>query len=465
MKRATLILLALLVCTLAEARKVSGRVHSGGEALPGVIVTDGQRFTTTRRNGVFRLRVADDAAFVQVVTPTGYTADFRSGAPRFYRRADGSESFDFDLLKMQDTEDYTLISVSDPQFSNQRQFRQFCAEPLDGLVASAQEYEPVSNVAGIVLGDVCWDNLTLLEPYKEAIARAGVPFYAVIGNHDHNRSKVGDAACRADFEASFGPVDFAFFLGNDLVIGLDNILYETDKHYREGYSEAELDFVAGLLAHIPEGTRIFIAQHSPLRNWKTGKEIVNGETMLALLEDRTVEFLSGHSHIQNNLTYSATIREHNASSICGTWWDTDYCPDGTPRGYQIFSSTGGDFRWFTRSVDHPDDFQYEVFPPGASRQHPAAVLVNIWDYDEDWSVDWYQDGAPKGAMRQVEDCSPTFIRQIEAAFDGRKIPDYKQPHNNIHYFIAEPDSTARGVEIVIRGRNGEVRQELVDLSR
>jgi hypothetical protein len=463
-KRILIILIALLVCTLAEARKVSGRVHCSGDALSGVIVTDGTNFTTTRRNGKFKLQLAEDAKFVWVVTPSGYTADFSSGAPRFYRSAGDGNSFDFNLIRTLDTMDYTLFSVSDPQFKNEQQFAQFCAEPLEDLIENARKYGAVSNTVGIALGDVCWDNLALLEPYKQAIAGTGIPFYAVIGNHDHNQNKSGDDATREDFEDAFGPVNFAFFLGKDLVIGLDNIIYEGNKKYQEGYTDREFAFLKGLLAYIPAETHLYIAQHSPLYFWKQEKYVVRGSELLELLDGYRVDFLSGHHHTQNNLTYSENIREHTAPSICGTWWDTEYCPDGTPRGYQIFSSTDGDFRWFTHPIDYPDDFQYEIIPLGASRWNPDAVVANVWDYDEDWTVEWYQDGVPKGPMEQVMDASPTFIKQIEAAFGDREIPEYKQPSLNNHYFAARPDSTAKGIEIVIKGRNGEVWKEKVDLS-
>lgn len=463
-KIAFIILSLLLACTLAEARKVTGRVHCGDEPLSGVIVTDGAHFARTRANGKFRLKVSDGAKFVFVVTPSGYTADFSSGAPQFYRRAEGEKTFDFDLLRARDVPGCTLFSVSDPQFKDERQFAQFCGKPLEDLIARSGEYGARSNTAGVALGDICWDSYEFFEPYKREIARTGIPFYAVIGNHDHNKDKVGDEACREDFEAAFGPVDYAFFLGDDLVICLDNIIYEGGKKYEEGYTDRELDFVAGLLEHIPADTHLFIAQHSPLYRWWNKTDIIGAEELLSLLDGYSVDFLSGHTHIQNNLSYSADIQEHNAPSICGAWWDTEYCHDGTPRGYQIFTCTDGSLSWITHPIDHPDSFQYEIILPGQSAWHPDAIVANIWDYDADWSVDWYQDGNPKGAMEEVLDCSPTFIRQIERAHPDGKIPGFKKPRRNVHYFAARPDSTARHVDIVIRSRNGDVWQEGIELN-
>ena len=65
MKNSLVILLALCLASFAsEAREVKGKVTSGKKNLSGVIVTDGQNFTQTRRNGTFRFEICDSAEFV-----------------------------------------------------------------------------------------------------------------------------------------------------------------------------------------------------------------------------------------------------------------------------------------------------------------------------------------------------------------------------------------------------------------
>ena len=49
MKRLLITLLGLAACIYADAREVNGRVISGKEKLGGVIVTDGENFTQTRK--------------------------------------------------------------------------------------------------------------------------------------------------------------------------------------------------------------------------------------------------------------------------------------------------------------------------------------------------------------------------------------------------------------------------------
>lgn len=76
-----------LICNTAQARKVTGTVKCGKEKLSGVIVTDGKNFTETKK-GKFAFEIEDDAEFVFIVTPAGYTADFSSGVPAFYKPAE-----------------------------------------------------------------------------------------------------------------------------------------------------------------------------------------------------------------------------------------------------------------------------------------------------------------------------------------------------------------------------------------
>lgn len=81
----------LMICGVAQARKVSGKVVSGKEKLAGVIVTDGEHFTKTKKSGKFAFDINDDAEFVYIVTPAGYVAEWSSGVPAFFQKAEGNK--------------------------------------------------------------------------------------------------------------------------------------------------------------------------------------------------------------------------------------------------------------------------------------------------------------------------------------------------------------------------------------
>lgn len=463
MKKIFAIALAFMIFgSFAEARKVSGSVTSGEEKLEGVIVTDGKNFTTTKKNGKFSFEIKDDAEFVYIVTPSGYVADWSVGVPAFYQTTAGRNKFAFDLQKTDASGDYSIIAVSDPQTRSRKHFEQFSAEPMADLCETAETLTGAA--VGLVLGDICWDSLELLEDYKKEIVRTGIPFYPVVGNHDHELEAQGDIQTTAKYRSIMGPENYAFFLGGDVVIVLDNIIYDTQKKYEEGYAPHVISWVKGLEDLLPESASLYIAQHSPVKYWENGRKIVGTSDLLDIVRGRKVSFISGHTHVNNNLDYEKNISEHNVAAICGSWWDTDHCTDGTPRGYKVFTMKNGRLSWYYKSVGHDKDHQVELYMPGQTLRHPNSVVVNVWDWDPSWKVEWFEDGKAMGPLEPVKEFSPLYIHEINAAFAGKAIPGYKQPNINYHYFAATPSQYAKNVTISVESRFGKTWVYNVDMS-
>ena len=204
MKKIILTIMAMAtISSAADARKVTGKVVSGKEKLSGVIVSDGEKFTQTKKNGKFSFEINDDAEFVYIVTPAGYAADWSSGVPAFYQRAEGKDDFVFDLITTDNSGEYSIIAVSDPQTKSKKHFSKFAGAPMEDLIETAGKLEGAT--AGIILGDICWDSLDLLEDYKKEIVRTGIPFYPVVGNHDHELEAQGDIQTTATYRKALGP--------------------------------------------------------------------------------------------------------------------------------------------------------------------------------------------------------------------------------------------------------------------
>ena len=462
LKRISIILNLVLVCTIVQARTVTGTVACGKEKLSDVIVTDGVNFTRTI-GGKFKFEISDNADFVYIITPDGYVAPWSSGVPAFYQSASGRKKFDFELQKTLPGDKYSIIAVSDPQ-TKEKHFKKFCGKPLEDLCKTAASLDGVA--VGLVLGDICWDALDVLEKYKQAIVSTGIPFYPVVGNHDHDLNAKGDHATTDRYRKVLGPENYAFFLGNDLVVAVDNIIYDTQKIYQEGYAPHVLEWVKNLLTQVPADTRLYIAQHSPLQKWeKNNMRIVNGGQMLDIVKGHETIFISGHTHINNNMDYGNNITEQNVAAICGAWWDTKHNTDGTPRGYKVFTMQNDSLTWYYKSVGHKKDFQIEVFEYGQAPRHPESVVVNVWDWDPLWKVEWYQDGVYMGVLDPVIELSPIYTNEIETLFAarGREVSAFKRPRANYHYFAATPCKTARSVRIVVKSRFGQVWQHEVAL--
>lgn len=454
----------VLICSAAQARKVSGTVTSGEEKLSGVIVTDGTNFTQTKPNGKFKFEIEDDAQFVYIITPSGYAADWSSGVPAFYRAAEGVSKFSFDLKKLEgDGSIYNLIAVGDPQPRTDAHFEIFAGKPLDDLAATAQSLEGIT--IGFSLGDMCWDVLPLLDKWKGAITRTGIPFYPVVGNHDHDRDASGDLNGTAAYRAKMGPENYAFWVGNDMVIALDNIIYDAKRKYKEGYADHVLRFVKGLLKYVPMSSDLYVAQHSPvLGRVETRTRIINATDLISMLRGRKVTFISGHNHVNDHFEFEKDITEQNVAAICGAWWDTQHCKDGTPRGYKVFTKKDGKLSWYFKAEGHDKDFQVEIFKPGQMPMHPNSVVANVWDWDPQWKVEWYEDGQYMGTMDRVTDLSPLYTQEINKAYEGKTISDYKKPAPAQHYFAATPSQYAKKVMVTVESRFGKSWVYEVDMT-
>ena len=453
----------LMLCSVAEARKVTGKVVSGKEKLAGVIVTDGEHFTKTKKNGKFAFNINDDAEFVYIVTPSGYVAEWSSGVPQFYQKAEGQKKFLFDLKKTAPSKDYSIVAIADPQTRTPEHFSQFAGKPLEDVCQTTKSLDGVA--VGLALGDICWDEFDRIDDYKAEIVRTGIPFYPVVGNHDHELEVTGDLKSTALYREKLGPENYAFFLGNDVVIVVDNIIYNTQKNYVEGYADHVIKWVKGLERQIPFSSDLYIAQHCPLRKWfEDDAKIANANDLLEVVRGHKVTFISGHTHINNVLQYESNISEHNVAAICGSWWDTDHCTDGTPSGYKVFTKQDGKLSWYYKSVGHDKNHQVEVYKPGQTSMHPNSVVLNIWDWDPSWKVEWFEDGKPMGKLKPVHEYSPVYVHEINAAFADKKIPSYKRPKINYHYFAATPSQYAKHVTVSVENPFGKSWVYDVDMS-
>lgn len=425
---------AVMFADAAYARKVTGSVTCGDAKLQGVIVTDGKSFTQTNGKGKFSFDIADDAGHVYIVTPSGYVADWSSGVPAFYMEAPGCSRFDFKLEKTASGNDYSIIAVADPQAYSDEHFAMFSGAPMDDLCKTAQGLE--GTVVGLSLGDISWDRIEILDMYKKEIVRTGVPFYPVVGNHDNTAWCKGDIEGSAQYRAKMGPENYAFFLGKDVVIVLDNIIYDTEFKSTSGYADHVVEWVRGLLPYIPAGAELYVAQHAPTVHGRDGaRKIYQANRLLDMLRGRKVTILSGHTHVNNNITIEKNITEHNVAAICGAWWEGDHCSDGTPRGYKVFTKSGGMLSWYYKPVDSSRKHIAELYMPGEDLRHPSCVVVNVWDWDPLWKVEWYEDGVFRGAMDPVRG----------------------------HCFAAQPGRTAERVTVSVKGRFGQKWVQTVDV--
>ncbi len=179
--------------------------------------------------------------------------------------------------------------------------------------------------------DICWGNPELDANYRREHSGADLPFYPVAGR-------------------------YAFYIGHDLVVFVDNIA-------------GSLAWVKGLEALLPDNMSIYVAQSSPLEYTANGRRVIGTLDVLDILDDHKVTFLSGH------------------------------CADYAPQGYKMFTTGNGRLEWYHKAVGHPKDYQASVEGIGRNPKRPNSVTVDVWDYDPSWKVEWFEDGESMGTVK------------------------------------------------------------------
>ncbi len=450
------------------AREVSGLIKSGNEKLSGVVVTDGTHFVQTDAGGSFRFEVSDNADFVYIFTPSGYSAPFGSGSPQFYQSLkEASSSFTFNLENLPfDTENYALLATADPQTKNMKQFARFERESVSDLQACISGYnEKKINTIGIALGDIAWDELELFANFKQAMAGLKIPFYPVIGNHDHDLNFSDDYASAEVYRQQFGPTYYGFNLGKQYYIVLDDIVYKGNKSYDEDLTDEQLEWVRNYLQFIPKGSELVFAMHAPFRNIQANKTIPRGQQLLDLCKDYKLSFISGHTHLNSNSEVAPNVIEHNIGAICGTWWTAETCRDGTPNGYQVFEGTPDQLSWFYKSVGKDRDYQLEVFDKGSVVNQANAVVAKIWNWDTQWKVVWFEDGQARGEMKQFSAYAPDYLAYLQSRNKNsdKNVPGYKQSVKSHFYFAAYPSLKAKTVKVKVTDGFGNSFEQEIEL--
>lgn len=451
-----------------SSREVTGVVKSETQALANVVVSDGTYFARTNSEGKFSLKVSDKSDFVYLFTPSGYSAPFSSGVPQFYQALEADKNtYNFELQQLPfGSERFALLATADPQTKTIAHFKRFEEQSIPDLEATISAFQQKKvNPIGIALGDIAWDELFLFQNYKEAVAGLNIPFYPVIGNHDHDETVNDDYGSEAEYRKNFGPTYYGFNLGKRHYIVLDNIVYKGDKKYDEDLTDHQIEWVKNYLKLIPAGEELIFAMHAPFKNLRADKMIPHGQQLLDLCKDYKVSFMSGHTHLNSNAEVAPGIIEHNVGALCGTWWTAEVCRDGTPNGYQVFEMAPDNYSWYYKSVGKTKDYQFEVYHPGQVVNNPNAVVAKVWNWDPTWKVEWFEDGQRKGEMTRFSSYDPDYLRYLQQNTKGglETVPGYKQPVKTFFYFSASPSLSAKTVKVRVSDPFGNQYEKQIEL--
>ena len=211
-------------------------------------------------------------------------------------------------------------------------------------------------------------------------------------------------------------------------IVLNNVFYLGRDYFYMGYiDEKTFIWLEQDLAHVPEGSTLFVAMHISGRldeeikpfqcdSRTIGTQTINISSLFEMLKPYKAHLLTGHMHYNRNMIHSETLYEHNTGTVSDAWWQGDYCLDGTPVGYGVYEVDGAD------------------------------IVANIWNWARNWKVEWFEDEKHMGEMNRFEGLDP----EVKKAYSDKEKLDFKwiEPVNTDHLFRESPKKKNSEISMV-----------------
>ena len=424
---------------------VYGKVTCDGTGVPDVLISDGIEMVKTRADGSYRLQSAKKWKYVFMITPSGYEPSALGFLPRIHvpLTADTAtkEEANFTLEKAQN-DDYTLLVCGDIHLARRTgdlaQFEKV-AEFMNKTIAAAP-----GRVYALTLGDMTWDMYWIANNYgfSDYIQTMNqyfptTTFFHTMGNHDNEMEVGGDLDKAIKYTENLTPDYYSFNLGKIHYIVLDNMDFtgvepgeENRSKYAKNFTAEQLEWLKKDLSYVDKSTPVFVTAHEPLArpSGLSWGEILDGkdadlDTFIGLFNGYNVRFLSGHTHNLFNKNWTSSFVEHNSGAICASWWWSGYitpgihiAQDGAPGGFTIWDVKGTQCTHYYQAALQPREYQFRAYDMNQVKAtitedlsshsgYPKyynhvqgygdnVILVNVWDYDDDWKVEIAENGTP-----------------------------------------------------------------------
>ena len=359
---------------------------------------------------------------------------------------------------------FNLIVVGDPQPQTEEQITRREKEIIPQIATIVEEYNATGYPTAILLtGDVVWDTTKFLPRVKADFESLGVPVYAVIGNHDHNkRHQRNQAKAEQAYVEAFGARNQAFMLGETLFVTLDNIDYTDHTKYGLKVDADQLIWLAQTMEEYTDVEHVAVCMHAPATSHRTGGFIPYAKPIISIVGDRKIDLITGHGHRHFTADHTPDIIEHSVAQVNGNLWFAPICADGTPQGVFCIEERDGEWMWHHRIFGRSANEPLIVYPVGRVAEHEEYVVVKAVGWDSKWSLTWSENGVDMGAMEQIAILDPDYMYYVEHEADYRKkymqrLRRSARPHR--HYFRCKPTAPNSKITITATDRFGRVYTE------
>ena len=469
-----------------DDRNGNRRRDQGEPGIESVRVSNGADIVLTDDQGRYELPVDDDE-IIFVIKPRDWVTPLsKDKLPQFFyiHKPAGSpatfkfagvdptgplpKSIDFPLRRRPEPNQFKAIMFGDPQPSNLREVEYIAHDVIEQIIADQAH----GAAFGVTLGDIAFDDLSVMEPLNQAIALIGIPWYNVIGNHDLNLEAKDDRESDETFERIYGPAYYSFNHGPTHFVVLDDVFWHGAKdgkkaHYHGGLGERQMEFIRNDLAGIPADQLVVLMMHVPLT------ELEDRQELYRLIEQRPATVsISAHRHYMEHRLigkedgWMGPKRHHHIVNVtvCGSWWrgqkDERGIPhatmsDGGPNGYTIMEFNGTEYSLEMRAASRPASYQMNIYAPEAV--HPTelpntVVLANVFNGSPRSKVSMRVDRrGPWKAMEQITVADPAFVAEKarEQALENRTWTDLPAPHLTPHIWRGMlPTTLAAGTHVI-----------------
>ena len=466
----SIIALTAIATSSLIAKDIKGTVKdTEGNAVAGVLVSDGLNIVQTDAKGRFKMDADQDSRFVFVTTPSGYISSTLKGKTLFYKEIKGAvKSYDFVLEKnSKDDTNHNVIVIADPQISERAELADLEKQADD--MAEFVKGMDGDYTFGICLGDIVgWDH-SIYPEYNKIMGKAGIDYRYVIGNHDMTNWGRSFETSMKNYGDMYGPAWYSFNVGEVHYIVLNDNFYVGRDYFYIGYlDERQLQWLERDLSYVKPGSRVVVSLHIQTTNDKSdrdafqygiiGDNLCNKPAFYSMLEPYKTTILSGHSHTADFEQISENIFEINVAGFCGAWWCGEVCIDGAPAGYKIFDMDGKDMEWIYKGCGHPLDYQVKVYT--GLEWYPGQIVANVWDFDPEWKVEYYEDGVKVCDMERFKAQDPLAVELYKDPSSLKRSWVYAAPTENM--FKAPISENATKLEVRVTDRFGRVYTKVIE---
>ena len=484
---------------------ITGKVTANGLPVSGVVVSDGYQTVQTSSSGTYYMQSNKKRGYVFISVPSGYEAKSNGVMPIFHKSIKRDEyeiaEANFELVKVDGQDNHIMYVMGDLHLANRnsdlKQFDTFASDLNKQISANSARRQYLLTL-GDMTWEIYWGSYTLNNYVREMNNKfSNVQVFNTIGNHDHAWGKAGDFDTVLDYFSSIGPNYYSFNIGSVHYVVLDDIYCkntgdDTDKNsrkYDELVDSEQLEWLKKDLSYVDPNMTVVVASHATLYRPSgalTFKDnLGNLSTVLSCFSKFSkLHFFTGHTHENINVDNTSKAIphfEHNAGSVCATWWWTystcgmNLARDGAPGGYTICDFNKGDFEWVFKGYDRPVDYQFRAYDMNKfhsslldSSQLPTAykniynstpansILINIWNWDPSWKLLVKENGVVL-SWKQIYGYDP--LHALGYTNERPTSTSSFLSKENPHLFMVQATTANATVEIEVTDRFGNVYKE------